>query len=52
MFDSPATSLPQIRAGTVKVYAVTVDKRLAEAPEVPTVDEAGLPGKAANIKEE
>ena len=43
-FDQAANSLPQIRAGKIKVYAVTAPKRLAAAPEIPTVDEAGLPG--------
>jgi tripartite-type tricarboxylate transporter receptor subunit TctC len=42
--DSPVTSLPQIRAGNIKAYAVTAKHRLASAPEITTVDEAGLPG--------
>ena len=37
------TSLPQIRTGNIKVYAVTSRERLAAAPDIPTVDEAGLP---------
>jgi tripartite-type tricarboxylate transporter receptor subunit TctC len=44
IFDSPVGSLPQIRAGTVKAYAVLAKQRAAAAPEIPTVDEAGLPG--------
>jgi tripartite-type tricarboxylate transporter receptor subunit TctC len=44
MFDSPITSLPQLRAGSIKAYAVTAKSRLAVAPDIPTVDEAGLPG--------
>jgi len=44
MIDNPVTSLPQVRAGRIKAYAVTAKVRLAEAPEIPTVDEAGLPG--------
>jgi tripartite-type tricarboxylate transporter receptor subunit TctC len=44
MLDTPALSLPQMRAGTIKVYAVTAKNHLALAPEVPTTDEAGLPG--------
>jgi tripartite-type tricarboxylate transporter receptor subunit TctC len=44
MFDVMANSLPQVRAGTIKAYAVTTKNRLAAAPDVPTVDEAGLPG--------
>jgi len=44
MCDQSSNSLPQVRAGQVKAYAVTAPKRLAAAPEIPTVDEAGLPG--------
>jgi len=44
MFDQAANSLPQLRNGTIKAYAVTAKERLASAPDVPTVDEAGLPG--------
>jgi tripartite-type tricarboxylate transporter receptor subunit TctC len=44
MIDLAPNSLPHVRAGTIKAYAVTAAKRLAVAPEIPTVDEAGLPG--------
>ena len=44
MIDLAASSTPQVRAGTVKAYAVTAKSRSAAAPDVPTVDEAGLPG--------
>ncbi len=44
IFDLAADSLPQVRAGTIKAYAVTAKNRLAAAPNIPTVDEAGLPG--------
>ena len=44
MIDNPATSLPQARAGTIKAYATTAKARLAAAPDIPTADEAGLPG--------
>ena len=40
----PTTSLPAVRAGLVKAYAVMSKARFAQAPEIPTVDEAGLPG--------
>jgi tripartite-type tricarboxylate transporter receptor subunit TctC len=43
-FDQAANSIPQYKAGKVKAFAVTSPKRLAAAPDVPTVDEAGLPG--------
>ena len=44
MIDLAASAMPQVRAGNVKAYAVTSKTRLAAAPDVPTVDEAGLPG--------
>jgi tripartite-type tricarboxylate transporter receptor subunit TctC len=44
MFDAPASSLPQVHANRIKAYAVMSGNRLAAAPEIPTVDEAGLPG--------
>jgi tripartite-type tricarboxylate transporter receptor subunit TctC len=43
MIDTAANSLPQVRAGTIKAYALTANSRLAAAPDIPTVDEAGLP---------
>ena len=42
--DTPAVSLPHVRAGALKAYAVTAPKRIAIAPEIPTTDEAGMPG--------
>ena len=44
MFDQPPNSLPHVRDGNIKAYAVTGKVRLASAPDIPTVDEAGLPG--------
>jgi tripartite-type tricarboxylate transporter receptor subunit TctC len=44
VFDQVSSSLPQVRAGTIKAFAVTAKSRLAAAPEIPSVDEAGLPG--------
>jgi tripartite-type tricarboxylate transporter receptor subunit TctC len=44
MIDPAANSVPQVLAGTVKPYAVTAKRRLAAAPDIPTVDEAGVPG--------
>src|SRR5689334_14546835 len=42
--DTPAVSMPQVRSGNIKAYAVTAKSRIAVAPEIPTTDEAGLPG--------
>jgi tripartite-type tricarboxylate transporter receptor subunit TctC len=44
LLDTPALSLQQHRAGNVKAFAVADSKRLSTAPEIPTTDEAGLPG--------
>jgi tripartite-type tricarboxylate transporter receptor subunit TctC len=44
LVDSATTALPQVRAGSIKAYAVTAKTRLAVAPDIPSVDEAGLPG--------
>jgi len=44
MIDLLPNSLAHLRAGTLKAYAVLAKTRLAAAPDVPTVDEAGLPG--------
>jgi len=41
--DQASNSMQQIRAGTIRAYAITDGKRLAAAPEIPTADEAGLP---------
>jgi tripartite-type tricarboxylate transporter receptor subunit TctC len=43
VFDLVANSLPHVRAGSVKAYAVLAKSRLVTASEIPTVDEAGLP---------
>ncbi|MGF6310510.1 tripartite-type tricarboxylate transporter receptor subunit TctC [Bradyrhizobium sp. i1.8.4] len=44
MFDQASNSLPQVKSGTVKAFAVTSSSRLASASDIPTVDQAGLPG--------
>jgi len=44
MIDLAANALPHVRAGSIKAYAVTDKRRLPSAPEIPTVDEAGVPG--------
>ena len=42
-FSSPATAMPHVQAGKLKVLAVTTAKRLPALPAVPTVQEAGVP---------
>lgn len=44
MLDQASNSMAQVRAGTIKAYAVTAKTRLPSLPEIPTVDEAGAPG--------
>ena len=44
MFDYALTALPHAREGRLRALAVTATERLAVAPEVPTIGEAGLPG--------
>jgi tripartite-type tricarboxylate transporter receptor subunit TctC len=44
MIEPPTASVPQVKAGAIKAYAVTASRRLAIMPDILTVDEAGLPG--------
>jgi len=44
IFDQASAALAPILGGSVRAYAVTAKTRLASAPDIPTVDEAGLPG--------
>jgi tripartite-type tricarboxylate transporter receptor subunit TctC len=44
IIDLVANSLPQLRAGSVNALAVLSKNRLDVALDVPTVDEAGVPG--------
>jgi tripartite-type tricarboxylate transporter receptor subunit TctC len=42
--DQVSNSISQVRAGTIRGYAVTDVKRVDSANDIPTTDEAGLPG--------
>ena len=44
IFDQASSTLSMVKNGSVRAYAVTAKTRLASAPDIPTVDEAGLPG--------
>jgi tripartite-type tricarboxylate transporter receptor subunit TctC len=43
IFDLAASAVPQVLAGNVKAYAIMAPSRLTALPDVPTVDEVGLP---------
>lgn len=43
MFDGIATSLPLLKAGRIKAFAVSTPKRLSLLPDVPTFAELGYP---------
>jgi tripartite-type tricarboxylate transporter receptor subunit TctC len=42
MVDQSLNVIPQIQAGTIKVYAIAAPERLASLPDVPTTGEAGV----------
>jgi tripartite-type tricarboxylate transporter receptor subunit TctC len=42
--DQVSNSIAQVQAGKIRAYAIADTKRLAAAPDIPTADEAGLPG--------
>ena len=42
--DQLSNSINQVKAGNIRGYAVTDTKRAEQAPDIPTTDEAGLPG--------
>ena len=44
MFDQASNALPHVRGGKIRAFAVTSKTRIPAAPDVPTVDEAGLNG--------
>ena len=49
MVDQASNSLPHVRGGKIRAYAVSAKTRLAAAPDIPTVDEAGLPGLYVSV---
>ena len=49
MVDQPSNSLPFVRKGDLKAYAVTAKQRLQSAPDIPTVGEMGYPGLLVSV---
>ena len=48
-FPSFTSVFPLVKAGKLKAFAITMKKRSALAPDIPTMDEAGVPGYEASI---
>ncbi len=44
MFVTASSAMPMVKAGRLKVYAITSAKRSGELPNVPTMEEAGFSG--------
>jgi tripartite-type tricarboxylate transporter receptor subunit TctC len=49
MIDQASAVLPHVRGGKIRAYAVAAKRRIDAAPEIPTVDEAGVPGWYASF---
>jgi tripartite-type tricarboxylate transporter receptor subunit TctC len=49
IIDQASAALSVAKSGSVRAYAVTAKQRLTSAPDIPTVDEAGLPGFYVSI---
>jgi len=49
MCDQTSNTISQIKAGKIKVYGVTTGKRVSALPDVPTMQEAGLPGFEVSV---
>ncbi len=49
MCTATGSFLPLVRNGQIRAYAITAKQRMESAPEIPTVDEAGLPGLYASV---
>jgi tripartite-type tricarboxylate transporter receptor subunit TctC len=48
MFDNLPSALPQIKSGRLRAIAVTSLKRAPVLPDIPTINESGLPGFEAS----
>jgi len=44
LFDNVPNVIQHVKAGRLRALAITTPKRIASLPEIPTVDEAGVPG--------
>ena len=44
LFNNPLGSLPHVRAGRLRALGISGAQRISAMPDVPTLDESGLPG--------
>jgi tripartite-type tricarboxylate transporter receptor subunit TctC len=49
MITGPSMALPQASAGKIRIYAVAAKTRSRLAPDIPSVDETGLPGLYVSV---
>ena len=49
-FAPPLTTMPHVRAGTLRALAVATAERFSLLPDVPTIAESGLPGFSAAVR--
>ena len=49
MFPGAPIALPQVKAGKLRALGTTGEKRMAVAPELPPISEAGLPGYEVSV---
>ena len=43
MLSNPSDAIPQANAGSIRLIAVTSDRRSSQIPDVPTISESGFP---------
>jgi len=49
MFDNVPNVIQHVKAGRLRALAITTPKRAPAMPEIPTVDEAGVPGYQVSV---
>jgi tripartite-type tricarboxylate transporter receptor subunit TctC len=48
-FLTVAATWPQVKAGKLKAYAISSERRFSAIPEIPTVSESGVPGFESSV---
>ena len=49
MFDNVPNVIQHVKAGRLRALGITTPKRVASMPDIPTIDEAGVPGYQVNV---